>query len=114
MKFSNICFLLPSTTDRIEDITRYMNSVNLIPIDIDPSELVKNFGPSKLDFENKDRQRTRESVLRVLRKVVDLSDSNLQKNADELFATKPHKNEDILWIGESGKRVPENLFALSY
>ena len=69
---------------------------------------------SKLDFENKDSQRTRESVLRVLRKVVDLSDSNLQKNADKLFATKPHKNEDILWIGESGKRVPENLFALSY
>ena len=53
-------------------------------------------------------------MLRVLRRVIDLFNSNLQKNADGLLATKPHKNEDILWTGEKGKRVPENLFALSY
>ena len=47
-------------------------------------------------------------MLRVLRKVIDLFNSNLQKNADGLLATKPHKNEDILWTGEKGKRVPEN------
>ena len=107
-------FFLPSTTDWIEDINRYMNSLNLILTDIDPSESGENFDPSKLDFENEDRQRTRESVLRVLRKAIDLFNSNLQKNADGLLATKPHRNEDILWIGEKGKHVPENLFALSY
>ena len=54
-----------------------MNSVNLILLDIDPSEFGENFNPSKLDFENEDRQKTRESVLKVLRKAVDLSYSNL-------------------------------------
>ena len=53
-------------------------------------------------------------MLRVLRKAIDLFNSNLQKNADGLLAAKPHRNEDILWIGEKGKHVPENLFALSY
>ena len=32
--FSNVYFSLPSTTDRIEDINRHMESVNLSPIDI--------------------------------------------------------------------------------
>ena len=44
-----------------------MNSVNLIPIDIDPSEFGKFFDLSRLDFENEDRQRCKESVLKILR-----------------------------------------------
>ena len=51
-------------------------------------------------------------MLKVLRKIADLSNSNLQKNADGLLANKPHRNEDIFWVG--GKRVPEDQFALSY
>ena len=38
-------------------------------------------------------------MLKVLNKIVDLSNSNLQKTADGLLATKPHINEDILWVG---------------
>ena len=57
-------------------------------------------------------KKNRKSVLKVLKKIVDLSNSNLQKNADGLLATRPHRNQDILWVG--GKRVPENQFALSY
>ena len=34
-----------------------MNSVNLMPIDIDPSEFGKDFDPSTLDFENADREK---------------------------------------------------------
>ena len=64
-----------------------------------------------LDFESKDKRKTIESVLSVLRKIVDLSNSNLQKYADGFLATKPHKNEDILWVG--GKCLPEYRFALS-
>ena len=51
-------------------------------------------------------------MLKVLKKIVDMSSSNLQKNADVPLATKPHRNEDILWVG--GKRVPEDQFALSH
>ena len=53
-----------------------------------------------------------ESVLKVLKKIVDLSNSNLQKNADGLLAPRTHRNQDILWVG--GKRVPEDQFHLSY
>ena len=98
-EFSNVFFFLPSTTDRIEEINRYVNSVDLIPTDIDPSAFGKNF-PSKLDFENENKQKTKDSVLKVLRKVVDFSNSSLQKNADGLLATKPHKDQDILWMAE--------------
>ena len=73
--------------------------MDLIPTDIDPSAFGKNF-PSKLDFENENKQKTKDSVLKVLRKVVDFSNSSLQKNADGLLATKPHKNQDILWMAE--------------
>ena len=55
--FSKIFFFLPSTTDRVEDINMYMNSVNLMPIDIEPSEFGKDFDPSTLDFKNPDRKK---------------------------------------------------------
>ena len=51
-------------------------------------------------------------MLKVLKKVVDLSNFNLQKNADGLLPTRSHRNQDILWVG--GKRVPEDQFARSY
>ena len=70
-EFSNVFFCLPSTTDRIEEINRYVNSVNLIPTDIDPSAFGKNFDPLELNFENEDKRKMKDSVLKVLRKVVD-------------------------------------------
>ena len=59
-----------------------MDSVNLIPIDIHQNEFEVNggnFDPSKLDFDNPDKQKSRKAVLRLLKKVVDLSNSNLKK-----------------------------------
>ena len=97
-EFSRTYFFLPSTTDRTEDINHYIKSVNLIPIDINQNEFEaegRNFDPSKLDLDNPDTQKTRESVLRVWQKAVDLSNSNLQKKADGLLASKPH-NKDII------------------
>ena len=64
--------MLPATGNRIEDINRYLNSVNLSPVDIELSDFGENFDPSKLDYASPDKERTRESVLRVLKKVVDL------------------------------------------
>ena len=55
--FSKIFFFLPSTTDRVEDINMYMNSVNLMPTDIEPSEFGEDFNPSTLDFKNPDRKK---------------------------------------------------------
>ena len=64
----------------------------------------------KLDFDNPDKDKTREAVLKVARKVADLSNSNSIKNADRLIAT----NKDILWVSKTGKLVSDNLYALSY
>ena len=58
-------------------------------------------------------ERWQNIVPRVLKKVVGLSNSNVQKNCDGLLASKPH-NKNILWVGDGGKRVPENVFVLSY
>ena len=103
-------------SDRIGEINRYMNSVNAVPIDYHESEFEVrggSFDPSKLHFDNPDREKTREAVLRVLEKVVDLSSLNLQKNADGLLASNPH-NKDIICVGDGEKRVPEYVFALFY
>ena len=41
-------------------------------IDIELSDFGENFDPSKLDYASQDKERTRDSVLRVPKKVVDL------------------------------------------
>ena len=65
---SKTYFFLPSTTDRIEEINHYVNSVNLISIDIHQNEFEVD------GFKN----------------VVNLSNSNLQKNTNAFLATKSH------------------------
>ena len=55
----------------------------------------------------------REAVLKVLKKVIELSSANIIKNADGLMATK-RINQDVEWVGETGKHVPENRYTLSY
>ena len=93
-----------------------MGSVNLVPIEIQEDNFEIEGGkcdPSKLDFDNPEKHKMREAVLRVLREVVGLSNSHLVKNADGLLATRPI-NKNIEWVGESGQRVHENLYALSY
>ena len=67
--FSKIYLFLPSITDRIEDVNRYMGSVNLSSIDIteDNFEVESGilFNPSKLNYENSDKEKTRQAVLKV-------------------------------------------------
>lgn len=56
-EFSNVFFFLPSTTDRVEEINKYMNSVNLAPIDIEISAFGETFDPSKLDYANDEKKK---------------------------------------------------------
>ena len=90
---------------------RLIKMINLMPIDIGQSEFGENFDPSTWYHENKDRGKNRELVLKMLKKIVDLSNSNLRKNADGLLAKRSH-NKDLLWVG--GSRIPVDQFALSY
>ena len=67
---SKIYFFLPSITDRSKDINRHMGSVNLIPIDISEDSFEEEgeiaFDPSKLDYDNPDREKMRQDVMKVL------------------------------------------------
>ena len=44
----------------------------------------------------------------MLKKVVDLSNQNLKRNADGLLTKQVHNNDSLLWPG--GKRVPNDKF----
>ena len=74
----SVFIFLPSTTDRVQEINKYIGSVNLSPINIEISEFGDIFDPSKLDYANPGKESTRESVLKVLKKVVDLSNQSLR------------------------------------
>ena len=104
---------LRSTTERIEENNQYKNSVKLWHVDIDPSEFGENFDPSKIDFENVDREKKKKSVLKVLRKAAALSNQNLIRNAECVLAKRSHNYQDILWVSKKRKHTVEK-FSLSY
>ena len=54
-----------------------------------------------------------EAVVKALKKVVDISNSNLVKNTDGLLSKRP-ANNDIEWIGPQKKRLPENRYKIRY
>ena len=103
--FSKIYLFLPSITDRTEDSYRHMGFVNLSSIDITENNFEVEggipFESSKLDYENPGKEKMRQAVLKVLKKVVDLSNSNIIKNADGLLS-KRSVEQDVEEVGETG------------
>ena len=84
MNFSRIYYFLPSITDRVEEINMHMGSVNLLPIDISKESFEVDgmlFNPSKFDYDNPERGKMTQAIVKMLLKVVSLSNSNLTKNA---------------------------------
>ena len=90
--FSKIYLFLPSTNDLIEDVNRHKGSVNLSSIDITENNFEVeggiHFESSKLNYENPGKEKMRQAVLKVLKKVVDLSNANIIKNADGLLSKR--------------------------
>ena len=70
---SNIFFFLPSIVDRIEEIiNKYLGSVNLNAIDINIDKFGQNFDPSKLDVKTTESENVRKSVLRYLKRLLNI------------------------------------------
>ena len=87
-----------------------MKSVRLWPIDLEPSDFGENFDPSKLDHVNcEESEKTGECVLKVLRKVVDLSNQNLVRNTNCLLAKRPHNKQDDLWFWKKKERYVREI-----
>ena len=58
--FSKIYYFLSSITDQVEEINRYMGSVNLLSIDIPEQTFEVDgvaFDPSKLDYKNPGKEK---------------------------------------------------------
>ena len=114
--FSRRYYFLPSITDRVKEINRHMGSLNLLPIDISEETFEVDgvrFDPSKLDYDNPDKEKMAQAVMKVLKKVVDLSNLNVIKNANGLLAKRTVEHE-VEWIGKDKKRLPDNRYKMSY
>ena len=83
-----------------------MGSINLTPIDIPENtfEVEDNvqFDPSKLYYECKKKEKITKGVVKILKKIIVISNSNLIKNADSLFSTR-NVDEEVEWIGMDKK-----------
>ena len=94
-----------------------MGYVNLLPIDIaeDNFEIEGNvsFDSPKLDYENPDKEKISEAVVKMLKRIIELSNANLKKTADGLLAKLP-VDKNIEWVGKDKKQLPDNRYKMSY
>ena len=89
---SNVYYFVPFTTDRSEEINRYLGSVNLSAIDIPETAFETNekvsFDPSKLDFSCQKKEIMTAAVVKMVEKILDMSIANLKKNANGLLSKR--------------------------
>ena len=115
--YSNVYYFLPSTTDKVEEINKHMESINLLPIDIPEKtfEVEDNvqFDPSKLDYEYPEKEKITRAVVKILKKIIDISNANLVKNADGLLS-KLNVNEEVECVGKDKKCLPDGRYKMYY
>ena len=97
-------FYLPATVDRKEKINKYLTSVYLKPFHVDPTVFGENFNPADRDFD-------RAAVVSYMKKVVQQSSQNLERNADAFLSSQTHDNDELLWPGS--KRTQSDKFSLT-
>ena len=111
-------FFLPSTTDRKEKLNQFFKNVSLHPIDCRYEDFRKysvvgrDFCPQDLDSTDLEKRlAAREIVLTFFKDAAHASNSNLVKNANNLLTSgsaKINPEEQLSWIGKSGKREQED------
>ena len=63
------------------------------------------FDPSKLGYENPDKRKMAEAVVKMLKKTIELSNATLVKNTDALLSKK------IIWLWYRVNRSKKETFA---
>ena len=115
--YSNLYYFLPFTTERSEKINRYLGSVNFSTIDIPEAtfEAKENisFDTSKLGFSCQEKEIMNDAVVKMLNKIIVMSNANLAKNADSLLSKK-NVEVNVEWIGKSKKGLPQNKQKITY
>ena len=88
-----------------------------MPVDIHENSFETENGiscdPSKLDFHCQEKEVMTMAVVKMLKKIQHLSNINLVKNADGLIASE-NIDFEVKCIGETGKRLPQNKYKMSY
>ena len=118
-KCSNIYSPPPpqSITDKPEDINKYLNNVSIFSVDIAQSQLNAragtNFDPSKLDLFGLEKNTMADAVVKYLKHINEISNSNLICNADSLLSQREIE-VPIDWIGENKNRIPPQKFKVSH
>ena len=71
------------------------------------------FNPSKLHLVGSDKALMSVAVIKCLRHINDISNSNVVRNADDLLSRR-EVEVPVDWIGKSKKRVTPNQFKVAY
>ena len=90
-KRSDLCFYLPTITDRKEDINRYKKMVSLVPVSSSIEDIGTfspegyKFDPSHLDQVGENRDNARETLYSYFQNVAKVSNANLIQNVYALM-----------------------------
>ena len=100
---SDICFYLPSITDRKEDINRYKSMVSLLPVTSTIKDISAflpdgyNFNPKHLDEPGKNLASARETLYSYFKNVAKVSNSNLVQNVYAFMKKKGIPHSAVKW-----------------
>ena len=100
---SNLCFYLPSTTDRKENINRFKSMVSLVPVTNTVDEIASfspdgySFNPKHLDEDGKNLEQARETLYSFFKNVAKVSNSNLIQNTYALMKKKGIPHSTLKW-----------------
>ena len=117
----DICFYLPSITDRKEDINRYKSMVSLVPVTSSIKDISVfspdgyQFNPKHLDESGKNLEYARETLYFYFKNVAKVSNSNLIQNVYALMKKKNIFHSSIKWAKSSPQaKVDYSKFSLTH
>ena len=118
---SDICFYLPSITDRKEDINRYKSMVSLVPVTSSIKDISVfspdgyQFNPKHLDESGKNLEYARETLYSYFKNVAKVSNSNLIQNVYALMKKKNISHSSIKWAKSLPQaKVDYSKFSLTH
>ena len=113
---SRIFFFFPATADRSKEINRYLDNVSISLIHVSQEQLNTwagtSFDPSKFDLFGLEKNTMSDAVVKCLKHVNDICNSNIVRNADGVFSWK-EDDVPVDWIGDNKQRVPPQKFKVS-
>ena len=90
--YSDLYYFLVSITDRLEEINKYLNNVSVTPIDISQNQLntwaETDFNPAELNLLGMNKAIMSNAVIKCLKYMNDISNSNLTRNADIVLSRR--------------------------